>query len=320
MMKMSISPAFQSTKRLLDEATQLLRSPRKIHLGLDLLHYGLRFRRDEWSKEIWQRFCESVCRSHPVRNILNEDPITARSNLKPRGYPGDAVLLDFIYRHPSVRNHLRRASSIGKAICEYKMSSPSAESVRWRRDYLAELIDETVMRNSDAEILSVACGHLREAEKSMAIRKNLCKRFIAFDQDAESLATIRAEKYGQNIECIQGTIRDIVKGGNDFGKFDLIYSAGLYDYLNDEVARLLTKKMCRLLKDGGRLLIANFLPGNKESGYMEAFMDWGLIYRSREEFLKLVAPDSKCEVRSFCDELEYVVYVELQKKIVKTAN
>ena len=39
-----------------------------------------------------------------------------------------------------------------------------------------------------------------------------------------------------------------------------------------------------MLKENGRLLIANFMPSNPDMGYMEAFMGWELLYRTREEF------------------------------------
>lgn len=68
------------------------------------------------------------------------------------------------------------------------------------------------------------------------------------------------------------------------------------------------------LKPGGRLLIANFLPGIKECGYMEAFMDWKLIYRTVDQFVELTAPLSRYVNNTFTDVNRYVVYVELMKK------
>ena len=40
------------------------------------------------------------------------------------------------------------------------------------------------------------------------------------------------------------------------------------------------------LKPGGRLVIANFLP-NDSSGFMEAFLEWDLIYRTQQEIMDI---------------------------------
>src|SRR4051794_29103960 len=39
---------------------------------------------------------------HPVTRIIHQDPFTAWSYRKPRGYAGDAWLLDFIYQSANV--------------------------------------------------------------------------------------------------------------------------------------------------------------------------------------------------------------------------
>lgn len=143
--------------------------------------------------------------------MLHQDPLTLRGFSKPRGYPGDAVLLDFIYRHPFQEAELDKASLIGRAVCEYMVSRPAAESVRWRRKLLAQLFDEIVKRVQNAEILSVACGHLREAANSVAMQNNLVHRFIAFDQDDASLKTIEAEKMAPTLIAFKAPLRSLLE-------------------------------------------------------------------------------------------------------------
>lgn len=186
--------------------------------------------------------------------------------------------------------------------------------MRWRRKLLSKLINDTAYRTPESEILSVACGHLREAQDSVAVQTALVKRLVALDQDEESLTTVESNKNGANIECVHGNIKKLITGKLPIGKFDFIYSAGLYDYLNDSAASLLTRVLFEHLKPGGRLLIANFLPGIKECGYMEAFMDWKLIYRTVDQFVELTAPLSRYVNNTFTDVNRYVVYVELMKK------
>ncbi len=201
----------QSGLRILDESYRYLENPETVNQGMDLLFDGLYTKRSESNKESWQHFCENVCLNHPIQALLHQDPLTLRSFSKPRGYPGDAVLLDFIYGHHSQKDELEKASPIGKAVNKYMVNRPAAESVRWRRQLLSRLIDETMQQASRPEILSVACGHVREALYSTAIRENLVYRFVAFDQDEASLQTLESEKNGFNIDCVLGPLRSLLE-------------------------------------------------------------------------------------------------------------
>src|SRR5215475_11877146 len=39
-----------------------------------------------------------ICKSHPFAELVLQDPYSRRAREKPRGYAGDAVMLDYIYR------------------------------------------------------------------------------------------------------------------------------------------------------------------------------------------------------------------------------
>lgn len=312
-MSKSLLPEFTSGLRILTESHQHLQNVETVESGMELLFNGLRIKRQEWSQETWQQFRNEICLSHPIRKILHQDPITYRSFSKPRGYAGDAGLLDYLYRHTSADERLKGASPVGRAISEYMLSCPSAESVRWRRKLLANLIDETSARVPAAEILSVASGHLREARDSRAVQNNLIKRLVAFDQDGECLNAIKAEQDSTAIQCIRGSVKELILGKLELGEFDFIYSAGLYDYLNDTAARLLSEVLFKMLKRDGRLLIANFLPNNKECGYMEAFMDWELLYRTKAQLEHVTEPLSDYLSKLYFDDHRYVIYIEFRK-------
>ncbi len=82
---------------MLDEAYKLLHEG-GIHVerGMDHLLAKLRARRIASTAQEWRRFVEAECLTHPLRELIHADPFTLRR--KPRGYVGDAVMLDYICR------------------------------------------------------------------------------------------------------------------------------------------------------------------------------------------------------------------------------
>jgi SAM-dependent methyltransferase len=148
-------------------------------------------------------------------------------------------------------------------------------------------LDELAGRANMPRVLSVACGHLREAQRSRAVLAGRLGECIAFDQDADSLAVVDREQAHHRVRATQGTVRGLLNG-TTLSDFDLIYSAGLYDYLVDSVASRLTAVLYSMLRPGGRLLIANFSPELPDVAYMDVVMDWRLIHRDEARMERLV--------------------------------
>jgi len=270
--------------------------------------------RRDLSPEEWQAYIADVVVPHPIRPLLYEEPFTRRAYEKPRGYAGDAPMLDLVYAdcHPPMQ-----LSSLGAKIYEWAIANSGAcVSVRARREILATLIDRVAAERPAARMLSIACGHLREAQKSEAVRNGAIAELVALDQDRESLGLIAREQRGHNVTPVHATIRRFLAGGSSFGTFDLVYAAGLYDYLEEPIAQVLTAAMFRALRPGGTLLVGNFAPNLIDIGYMEAVMDWKLIYRTETEAARFAAriPASEiAEQQTFRDQPGNVVYLTLRR-------
>jgi SAM-dependent methyltransferase len=252
-------------------------------------------------------------RAHPTVAHFYADPYTLHGFQKPRGYPGDAVLLDFIYGGGTSSPYVERASPLGAAIYRECNAHPSSGAVRKRRDYLGRRIVSLSHQGRRPEILSVACGHLREAD---AFRRAAGAahpgRFVAMDQDPATLEVALSDHRELPIEPYRGSVLTLLRTGNPLGTFDLIYSAGLYDYLSDDLALRLTAKLASMLKPGGRLLIANMMPQLPGAGYMEAVMDWWLVYRTLPQIQNLSSGLSP-EYRVTTHRRPFVGYVEIEK-------
>ena len=63
---------------------------------------------------------------------------------------------------------------------------------------------------------------------------------------------------------------------------------GLYDYLTDSVAKVLTEKLYSMLCPGGILIIGNYHVENETRKYMEYIMDWVLYFRDEESMFELL--------------------------------
>ena len=237
---------------------------------------------------VWQSLIP-IAQNHPVSEFILQDPFTRWSFEKPRGYSGDAHLLDFIYGHPDVAEEIANASPLGQALYDSTKDSLSSDAVRERRDLLTEHVDETAaVRGQDAEILTIAAGHLREADRSVALEKDRIARWIALDQDPLSVGSIARDFAGTRVDAIDGSVRGLLTDAYKLGTFDFIYSAGLYDYLAHGVAVKLTKRCMRMLKPNGVLLFANFSPEMSGDGFMETFMNWALLQRSEDDMWGII--------------------------------
>lgn len=81
--------------------------------------------------------------------------------------------------------------------------------------------------------------------------------------------------------------------GHYLGEYDIICSAGLYDYLDNRICKLLTGKIYKQLKPGGRIVIGNFSPAANTRSFLDLIMDWALIYKNKEELESIAPPGSK---------------------------
>jgi len=257
----------------------------------------------------WRSLCDSP-ELRPIRSILYEDPHAHRAYVKPRGYAGDAVLLDYVYGCAPLPEY---TTPLGREIYQWSaVNSAAFRSVRQRRAFLAQLIDATAARKSRARVLAIASGHLREAQLSDAVVGRGLSELIAVDQDAFSLDVVRSSCAGLPVRCVQVTIGDLITGRLELGRFDLIYAPGLYDYLPEKVARRLTTSLVSRLTKGGELVIGNFVHC-PEAAYMEAIMDWHLVYRTEEELLSLADEIRDAVMRIWTDQAGLIGYLALSR-------
>ena len=276
----------------------------------------LQARRLKSSEIEWSDYVE-VCLRHRLRELLHQDPFTFRAFSKPRGYAGDAVLLDYIYGREEGWPIPEPSTELGKQIFQFTTASNACEAVRSRRGYVADLVDILAGKTTKPHILSVASGHLREALLCSTIKRRRFGRYVALDSDVKSLEEVARVHGPYGVETCNRTIRQLLTNRHELEPFDLIYATGLYDYLQMPVAQRLTSSLFELLRPGGRLLVANVLPGGLDGGYMESYMAWKLIFRTRQEMLAVaeeVPLADLRDIRLFVEDNQNIIFMQVTKR------
>lgn len=251
---------------------------------------------NETIKKAYQYFREKA------GNTLYQAPFSDRSYRKPLGYAGDFEMMNMIYRNESLGESL-----FGRALHRYMVAMPGGQAVRNRIRYLNQKILATVThsKKKTIKILSVASGPAREiqnlfldADQHKYI-ENLEVHLL--DQDLQSLKHAQKQlkelswKTGINVslKLIHKTIKKVIQDGLDDHDYDLIYSAGLFDYFTDPVAQMAGTRLFNSLSKNGSLVIGNFDITSPSRFFMELAWDWNLIHRSSDDMKQLFTHLSK---------------------------
>jgi extracellular factor (EF) 3-hydroxypalmitic acid methyl ester biosynthesis protein len=199
---------------------------------------------------------------------------------KPYGYSGDFEMIDRIYLRSIAEDpKIRRWD-------EYFQSRDACEAVRNRKLYFKNLI--AIMLEQFCEgirILNIGSGPARDVYESLSdqsVGKRL--QFDCVDMDENAIA------YASKL-CISNMNEITFHASNIFkwrstNVYELIWSAGLFDYLDDSAFVLLIRRIALMLNKNGRLVVGNFSPNNPTRDYME-FGEWCLNYRNKEKLLDL---------------------------------
>ncbi|MCX8109035.1 MAG: class I SAM-dependent methyltransferase, partial [Verrucomicrobiae bacterium] len=97
-------------------------------------------------------------------------------------------------------------------------------------------------------------------------------------------------------------------------RYDLIYCAGLFDYLSDRVCKRLMDYFYDQLAPGGLLVATNVDSSNPNRNSMDFILEWHLTYRDKAELARLaptMAPAEQCCVKA--DPTHVNIFLEVRK-------
>lgn len=231
-------------------------------------------------------------------NLLKHSAFTNRCITKPRGYPGDSVMMEMLYNKAYIGK-----SIFGKILHIHPVELKAADAVRNRRKLINEELEsclkENLLQGDEFRILSLACGPAWEIQDFLKESEHKHKvSFVLLDQDSEAIDEAKSgiEKIKTDkpfsTHFIQESVRVLLKTKEpslNYGKFQFIYSMGLFDYLTQPVAQAIIHKLYSMLSPNkGELIIGNYHKTNDSRIYMEYLLDWVLFYRDEEMMMDLV--------------------------------
>lgn len=267
----------------------------------------------------YKRYTEAMF--HPC--VLGA-PAAHRCYCKPLGYPGDYLLMDHLYS-----DERRGESLYDKLIHQVVVrEEPLADAVRHRKNFMMSQIRQAVMAKSEGlpQVLSLGCGSAQEVLEYLSGSKPQEVRFTLVDQDQQALNYVSTRLAGLSPHHSHLLDRVVNIGFKQLltqnGVFDstpyqnLIYTAGLFDYLTPRIAQRLAQRLFQKVSLGGTLAIGNFKAPTEVAWSLEYWMDWPLIYRTMDDMLEIASLiDEKFEREVTLDASGYTYVLLIHKNL-----
>ena len=118
------SDVFLRTDSWLEQLHQRI-AQGEVHAHMAELYEGLYHLRRKCDREEWHVFCLESTRAHPLRELLHQCPYSRHGFVRPRGYAGDAELIDYVYAERETT-----APALGQDIYRFLYQQPGPRSVR----------------------------------------------------------------------------------------------------------------------------------------------------------------------------------------------
>jgi CRP-like cAMP-binding protein/SAM-dependent methyltransferase len=220
--------------------------------------------------------------------------LAARAYYKPKGYAGDFLMIEHIYL-----NNAKGDGKIGRLIDKWGLQLQCSRAIRGRRILLKEQLESLSKKrletNRQFSVMNLACGPCRELFdflRDCEYTEKIDALCVDIDTEALQYSNQRVNVFPHNAS-VRYMTENLVKWAlgkvsHDIGAKDLIYSAGLFDYLEPRLFCRLVDRCYEHLKPGGSLLVGNYAPHN-DMLFMDHLLHWNLLYRTKADLQELFA-------------------------------
>jgi extracellular factor (EF) 3-hydroxypalmitic acid methyl ester biosynthesis protein len=243
-----------------------------------------------------------------LKPTLTTETMQGFAHQKPHGYSGDFEIIDRIYQEWKSPNPEYRRWD------EYFHQQAAPKAVRNRKTYFKKMLTNlTSTRNgTGTAVLNIGSGPGRDMLEffSSADNPHITVDCVDIDKNAIAHATGLCADYMDKITFHE---RNIFRFRPE-KKFDLVWSAGVFDYFADRQFVVLIKRLYTYVQDGGELVIGNFSTENPSRPHMEIISDWHLKHRDAEHLTKLAVEAGVPVEKIYCGEEEEGVNLFMHAK------
>jgi extracellular factor (EF) 3-hydroxypalmitic acid methyl ester biosynthesis protein len=99
----------------------------------------------------------------------------------------------------------------------------------------------------------------------------------------------------------------------DLIRFDMVYCAGLFDYLSEGTCRALLRLFWDSLRPEGLAVVANMDDSKPFRNFIEFVLDWRLIYRKSADLLAFCSPEIVEFARTVAELTSVNVFLHVRK-------
>ena len=200
---------------------------------------------------------------------------------KPHGYAGDYEIIDKFYTYYTAPDERLAKWD------HYLHGFPAVKAVRNRKAYIKDLLSEKIeahIEGNHFEMLNLASGPARDIYEFFTEHPEAPLHVDCIDLDANAIR-FATKLLGDYANRVTFHNRNILRF-TPRKQYDLVWSAGLFDYFNDDIFKRLITRFLTAVKPGGELVVGNFCASNPDINYME-LLDWILHHRSAEDLIRL---------------------------------
>ena len=234
-----------------------------------------------------------ILRYHVLRKtepVFSQSYCFTRARTWPQGQQGDYKTLECAYRKMPL------SEGLGYYLDYYILHCRLGEAIRNRIKILSNLLENELLQRQNPRILNIACGSCRELYNLTPQILSSGARITCIDSDEDALS------YAFSRLELTGSIKRVTfKKYNALRMFDhelnlihvgmqdVIYSVGLFDYLETDFLIKLFNALYRLLNPGGRLIAAFKDASRYRHTMFHWLVDWdGFKQRTEEDFRYII--------------------------------